>query len=66
MVQRTLAARFGKMKTNPHVFCLRRISQKPRRRKIFRAGRNNPAGAAVLKTAAFVAFKTGFEGINQQ
>jgi hypothetical protein len=38
----------------------------PRRRKIFRAGRNNPADAAVLKTAAFVAFKTGFEGINLQ
>lgn len=34
-----------------------------RLRKIFRAGRNNPADATVLKAAAFVAFKTGFEGI---
>jgi len=40
--------------------------QNPPRRKIFRAGRNNRAGATVLKMAAFVAFKTGFEGINLQ
>ncbi|HEY3893067.1 MAG TPA: hypothetical protein VGM00_13975 [Bradyrhizobium sp.] len=67
MLQRTLAARSGGMKTKPDVFLSPwDDSKNPRRRKIFRTGRNNRAGATVLTIAAFVAFKTGFEGINLQ
>jgi pentapeptide MXKDX repeat protein len=51
MLQRTLAARFGGMKTNPDVFFFGGCFKNSRRQKIFRAGRNNRADATVFEAS---------------